>query len=35
VIVSGLISVSPLSIKFLLGNQLQTAIRDAASLRAI
>jgi hypothetical protein len=34
-IVSGLISVSPLSIKFLLGNQLQTAIRDAASLRAI
>ena len=34
-IVSGLISVSPLSIKFLLGNQLQTAIRESGSLRTI
>jgi hypothetical protein len=34
-IVSGIISISPLSIKFLLGNQLQTAIRESASLRSI
>jgi hypothetical protein len=33
-IVSGIISISPLSIKFLLGNQLQTAIRESASLRS-
>jgi hypothetical protein len=33
-IVSTLIGISPLSIKFLLGNQLQTAIRESASLRS-
>ncbi len=32
-IVSTLIAVSPLSIKFLLGGQLQTAIRESATLR--
>jgi hypothetical protein len=32
-IVSTVIAVSPLSIKFLLGGQLQTAIRESATLR--
>jgi len=34
-VVSTLIGISPLSIKFLLGGQLQTAIRESASNRSI